>query len=275
MPDSPEVRRREIRRWQQRRRRQGRWARRLAPLGVVAVASGLVVAVAPVAQGPAEVVTATVDLVDRDRGAASRSATRDEVPTATPAATPTASATAAPTPAPTQAPAAAPTVTPEPAAAPPAPDPAPEAAPAPAAGPAPRAQEPAAAPRAAAAAPSAPADAMAARIVELTNAERRAAGLGDLAVSACAAQQALQRTAVLVAQGRFEHDPLQPIVAACGVGTVGENLSLGYRTAEAAVTGWMGSSGHRANILRTSYRQIGVGCTEGPRGWLCAQVFLG
>ncbi|TGY82335.1 CAP domain-containing protein, partial [Cellulomonas shaoxiangyii] len=137
--------------------------------------------------------------------------------------------------------------------------------------PAPPAQQPAPAPAAAAA----PADALTARIVELTNAERRAAGLGDLAVSACAAQQATQRTAVLVAEGRFEHDPLQPIVAACGAGAVGENLSLGYRSAEAAVEGWMNSSGHRANILRTSYRQIGVGCTSGPRGWLCAQVFLG
>lgn len=236
------------------------------------MASGLVVAVAPGAQGPAEVVTAAVDVVDRDRGAASRSASREEVPTAVP----TASATAAPTPTVSAPPPAEPTVTPEPAA------PAAPPEPAPAAQPAPQAEQPAPAPRAApaaapAAAPSAsgPADALAARIVELTNAERRTAGLGDLAVSACAAQQALQRTAVLVAEGRFEHDPLQPIVAACGVGTVGENLSLGYPTAEAAVTGWMNSSGHRANILRTSYRQIGVGCTSGPRGWLCAQVFLG
>ncbi|WP_136518554.1 CAP domain-containing protein [Cellulomonas telluris] len=274
MPESPKVRRRDVRRWQQRRRRQGRWARRLAPFGVVAVTAGLVVAVAPGAQAPADVVTAAVDVVDRDRGTASRSAVREE---ATPTAAPTASATAVPTPtAPAPVP-AEPTVTPEPAAAPPAaPSAAPSAAPAPA--PAPAAQTPpqqdlAAAPQAAAA--PAPADALAARIVELTNAERRAAGLGDLAVSACAAEQALARTAVLVAEGRFEHDPLQPILAACRAGTVGENLSVGYPTAEAAVTGWMNSSGHRANILRTSYRQIGVGCTSGPRGWLCAQVFLG
>lgn len=265
----PEVRRREIRRWQQRRRRRGAGARLLAPVGAVVLAAAAVVAVAPGAQAPGAV-TAAVEIVDRGREAASRSAER----AATPTATPTASATAAPTPTaeptPTVTPEAA--APPEPAPAAPAPDPAPAAEPAPAPAPRPQ-QQPAAAPAPAPA--SAPADALAARIVELTNAERRAAGLGDLAVSACAAQQAVQRTAVLVAEGRFEHDPLQPIVAACGVGTVGENLSLGYRSAESAVEGWMSSSGHRANILRTSYRQIGVGCTNGPRGWLCAQVFLG
>ncbi|MFS0703571.1 CAP domain-containing protein [Cellulomonas sp. 179-A 9B4 NHS] len=268
MPELPVVRRREIRRWQQRRRRRGPWSRLLAPVGALALASGAVVALAPGAQAPVAL-TAAVEVDDRRDDAASRTAER----AATPTASPTASATAAPTP--TAAP-PEPTVTPEAAA---APEPAPEApaAPAPEPAPEPRRQQAAAAPEAApAAAPaSAPADAMAARIVELTNAERRAAGLGDLAVSACAAQQALARTAVLVAEGRFEHDPLQPILAACPSRTVGENLSLGYPTAEAAVTGWMNSSGHRANILRTSYGQIGVGCTSGPRGWLCAQVFLG
>ncbi len=241
-------------------------------MGALAIAAGAVVAAAPGAHAPVAV-TAAVEADIRAADAASRTAER----AATPTASPTASATAAPTP--TAAP-PEPTVTPEAAASPEPTAEAPAAAaPAPAPEPAPQArrQQAAAAPAPApAVAPaSAPADAMAARIVELTNAERRAAGLGDLAVSACAAQQALARTAVLVAEGRFEHDPLQPILAACPSRTVGENLSLGYPTAEAAVTGWMNSSGHKANILRTSYGQIGVGCTTGPRGWLCAQVFLG
>ena len=32
---------------------------------------------------------------------------------------------------------------------------------------------------------------------------------------------------------------------------------------------------HRANILGEQYTKIGVGCTKGPNGQLCAQVFLG
>lgn len=117
--------------------------------------------------------------------------------------------------------------------------------------------------------------ALADEIVVLTNAERRKAGLGELTVNDCATSMAVTRTGRLVAEGRFEHDPLGEIVDACGIGTLGENLALGYPTAAAVVAGWMGSEGHRANILRPGYTQIGVGCTSGPKGMLCGQVFLG
>ena len=56
---------------------------------------------------------------------------------------------------------------------------------------------------------------------------------------------------------------------------MGENLSLGYPSAQAAVAGWMDSPGHRENLLRGTFTQIGVGCVQGQRGWLCAQVFVG
>jgi uncharacterized protein YkwD len=111
-------------------------------------------------------------------------------------------------------------------------------------------------------------------IVTRTNEERVARGLPALAVSECATQQAVTRTALLAAENRFEHDPLEPIMEACAARAVGENLALGYRTADAVVAGWMGSKGHAANILSTTYTHIGVGCTQGPRGLLCAQVFV-
>lgn len=44
---------------------------------------------------------------------------------------------------------------------------------------------------------------------------------------------------------------------------VGENIAAGYSTALQVFNGWMGSSGHRANILNTKYREIGVGYTVG------------
>ncbi|MGY4644868.1 CAP domain-containing protein [Cellulomonas sp. URHB0016] len=116
---------------------------------------------------------------------------------------------------------------------------------------------------------------LAQEIVVATNAERRKAGLSELVVNECATAMAVLRTDRLVAEGRFEHDPLGEIVDACGIGTIGENLALGYPTAAAVLAGWMGSEGHRANILRPGYEQIGVGCTSGPKGMLCGQVFLG
>lgn len=38
-----------------------------------------------------------------------------------------------------------------------------------------------------------------------------------------------------------------------------ENIAAGYDTPEAVVNGWMNSSGHRANILSTNYRELGNG----------------
>lgn len=39
----------------------------------------------------------------------------------------------------------------------------------------------------------------------------------------------------------------------------GENIAAGNATAAAVMAQWMGSSGHRANILSSSYRDLGVG----------------
>ena len=41
---------------------------------------------------------------------------------------------------------------------------------------------------------------------------------------------------------------------------LGENIAAGYRSPAEAVQGWMGSEGHRANILRDSYTEAAVGC---------------
>ncbi|MGL5074229.1 MAG: CAP domain-containing protein [Waterburya sp.] len=41
--------------------------------------------------------------------------------------------------------------------------------------------------------------------------------------------------------------------------TAGENVASGYLDAEAVVAGWMGSEGHRANILNASFEDLGVG----------------
>lgn len=44
-----------------------------------------------------------------------------------------------------------------------------------------------------------------------------------------------------------------------GWNAAGENIAAGYSTPAAVMTGWMNSSGHRANILSLSYREIGIG----------------
>jgi uncharacterized protein YkwD len=39
----------------------------------------------------------------------------------------------------------------------------------------------------------------------------------------------------------------------------GENIAAGYATPQEVMTGWMNSSGHRANILSSNYWEIGIG----------------
>jgi len=51
---------------------------------------------------------------------------------------------------------------------------------------------------------------------------------------------------------------------------VGENISLGRRTAEQIVDGWMNSPGHRKNILNTRYIKEGVGVVVETSGRIYA-----
>ena len=55
--------------------------------------------------------------------------------------------------------------------------------------------------------------------------------------------------------------------------TAGENIAMGYPTAEAVVDGWMNSEGHRANILNASFTEIGVGYVAD--GNYYTQMFIG
>jgi uncharacterized protein YkwD len=50
-----------------------------------------------------------------------------------------------------------------------------------------------------------------------------------------------------------------------GYQALAENIAAGYMSPSAVVAGWMASSGHRANILSTSVREIGAGfyCCSG------------
>ena len=54
--------------------------------------------------------------------------------------------------------------------------------------------------------------------------------------------------------------------------SAGENIAKGQKTPQAVVTGWMNSSGHRANILNKSYTKIGVGYVKNGNYW--TQMFI-
>lgn len=57
--------------------------------------------------------------------------------------------------------------------------------------------------------------------------------------------------------------------------TAGENIA-GNSSNSSAVTAWMNSSGHRANILNSSFNQTGIGVVTGSKyGKIYVQMFIG
>lgn len=46
--------------------------------------------------------------------------------------------------------------------------------------------------------------------------------------------------------------------------SAGENLAYGFTNASDTITGWMNSSSHRANVLSTSYTNVGFGVASSP-----------
>ena len=55
----------------------------------------------------------------------------------------------------------------------------------------------------------------------------------------------------------------------------GENVAMGYRTAETVMNGWMESPGHRENILNDDYEIIGVGVVmDSSRTVYWTQLFV-
>ncbi|HWW62290.1 MAG TPA: CAP domain-containing protein, partial [Thermoanaerobaculia bacterium] len=57
---------------------------------------------------------------------------------------------------------------------------------------------------------------------------------------------------------------------------IGENLAVGYRTSGTIVDGWMHSPGHRANILGSSFDEVGIAFADGSpvRGYRAPLVVV-
>ena len=57
--------------------------------------------------------------------------------------------------------------------------------------------------------------------------------------------------------------------------TAGENIA-GNSSNSAAVTAWMNSSGHKANILNSSFNYTGIGVVKSSKyGKIFVQIFIG
>jgi uncharacterized protein YkwD len=187
----------------------------------------------------------------------------------------------APAPPPPPAPAPPPPPAPAP---PPPPAPAPPPPPAPAPAPPP---PPAPAPAPPPPPPPAPSGLTAAEqaLLAAVNSARAANGLAALSIDSRLEQAARDHTADLLANNVFTHDFIKAGTAypfstwigwyysgACAA----ENLALGQPSLDAssAVSLWLGSPGHRANLLSSSYRIVGV-ALQGQNGTSIATTDFG
>jgi uncharacterized protein YkwD len=50
----------------------------------------------------------------------------------------------------------------------------------------------------------------------------------------------------------------------------GENIAMGFGSSVSVFNAWMASPGHRANILKAAYTQMGIGRVSAG-GWWCQQ----
>lgn len=141
------------------------------------------------------------------------------------------------------------------------------------------------APRATTAAPVAPttpsvpkatpaASGVAARIVQLVNAERAKVGCSALTLNATLSKAAQAHSDDMAAHQNMSHtgsDGSSPGDRITRAGytwsAYGENVAYGYSTPEQVMAGWMASPGHKANILNCSFKEIGVGLAQPNSFW--------
>lgn len=122
-------------------------------------------------------------------------------------------------------------------------------------------------------------------IIDATNKERIQEGRTPLLVNVALSNSAKTKLEDMVSRQYFEHNSpdgkgVSDLTTEAGYSfvIVGENLALGNFTSSAdMVTAWMESPGHRANILNSKYKEIGVAVQksefEGKSVWIGVQHF--
>jgi uncharacterized protein YkwD len=116
---------------------------------------------------------------------------------------------------------------------------------------------------------------IAASLAELTNGERKRAGLRPLQIDSRLMRAAETQAEQVAAAGRMAHTlpdapypTMEARLAAVGYAwqAAGENLAFGQHSAAEVVAGWMQSPAHRANMLAPHFTQIGTGHFVGTSG---------
>ena len=119
-------------------------------------------------------------------------------------------------------------------------------------------------------------------VIRLVNVERAKAGLPALAENWEVSRVARYKSQDFINRNYFAHNsptygtPFE-MLRSFGIlfSAAAENIARGQNSPAAVMNSWMGSAGHRANILSSLYNQIGVGVARDSRGTLFwTQMFI-
>ncbi|MEU6214937.1 CAP domain-containing protein [Streptomyces sp. NPDC047023] len=115
-------------------------------------------------------------------------------------------------------------------------------------------------------------------VLSLVNQERAKAGCSAVSINAKLTTAAQKHSEDQAAHRNMSHtgsdgsDVGQRITrAGYQWSTYGENVAYGYSSPAQVMSGWMNSSGHRANILNCNFKEIGIGLAQPGNYW--TQVF--
>jgi uncharacterized YkwD family protein/spore coat assembly protein SafA len=119
-------------------------------------------------------------------------------------------------------------------------------------------------------------------VIRLVNSERAKKGLPALKANWQVSRVARYKSQDMIDKNYFSHtsptygSPFR-MLETFGVSfsAAGENIAMGQRTPSEVMNAWMGSPGHRNNILSPSYTEIGVGLAKsGNRRYYWTQMFI-
>lgn len=106
-------------------------------------------------------------------------------------------------------------------------------------------------------------------LLRLTNIERQKVGLSPLKLSSRLGRSAQNHAADMARNNYFSHtgrngSSISDRAMANGYkySFLGENIAAGKTTPEGTIRQWMNSPGHRANILKREFTEIGFGYTN-------------
>ena len=105
---------------------------------------------------------------------------------------------------------------------------------------------------------------MESQLLSLTNADRARAGLAPLVASSTLTSIARSWSDHMAATKSLTHNPSLASKVS-GWSSLGENIAMAYSSTQAESL-FMGSSGHRANILKAAYNRVGIGVSRASDG---------